>query len=76
MVLCGKDFSCGGCMDVDNKDAKQNITSNPPVDSSGQLTQPMRRDVQNMISNAKSKQWANQETYPNDAHVAGNYRQL
>ena len=22
MVMCGRDFSCGGCMDVDNKNAK------------------------------------------------------
>jgi copper chaperone CopZ len=49
MVFCGRDFTCGGCMDVDNKNVKANDGRNAPLDASGQLTQPMRKDVQNMI---------------------------
>ena len=58
MVLCGRDFSCGGCMDVDNQNTKLNTTGNAPLDASGQLTQPMRKEMQDMIKTQKSQQWA------------------
>jgi len=38
MVMCGRDFSCGGCMDVDNKGAGANVGNNAPLDANGQLT--------------------------------------
>ena len=44
-------------MDVDNSKAKPDGQGNAPVDASGQLTQPMRKDVQNMIKNQKTQQW-------------------
>ena len=51
MVICGRDFSCGGCMDVDNKNAP-NIGSNAALlDGNGKLTQPMRKDVDDMLKN-------------------------
>ena len=33
-------------MDVDNQNAKATINSNAPLDASGQLTQPMQKDLQ------------------------------
>ena len=55
MVMCGRDFSCGGCMDVDNKGNGPNIGNNAPLDANGQLTQPMRIDVKEMVQNQKTK---------------------
>ena len=34
MVMCGRDFSCGGCMDVDNQNTKLNDGS-APLDANG-----------------------------------------
>ena len=51
MVLCGRNFPCGGCMDVDNQNTKLNMAKDAPLDASGQLTQPMKKDVQMMIKN-------------------------
>lgn len=49
MVMCNRDFSCGGCMDVDNQNTKMNTTNNAPVDSSGQMTQPFKKDMKAMV---------------------------
>ena len=59
MVLCNRDFSCGGCMDVDNQNTKVNTGNNAPLDANGQLTQPMRKDVQAMLKNQNKNQWQN-----------------
>jgi hypothetical protein len=48
MVFCGKDFTCGGCMDVDNKNNAP-MSKDAPLDVNGQLTQPMRKDVKDMV---------------------------
>ena len=57
MVFCGRDVSCGGCMDVENN---KNVPmgENAPLDVNGQLTQPMRKDVGDMIKSQKTMQWA------------------
>lgn len=33
LVICNRDFSCGGCMDVDNQNTKVNSGSNAPLDA-------------------------------------------
>jgi len=57
LVICNRDFSCGGCMDVDNQNTKLNTSNNAPLDANGQLTQPMRKEMQQMIKSQKSGQW-------------------
>jgi recombinational DNA repair protein RecT len=49
-------------MDVDNQNTKLNTNGNAPLDASGQLTQPMRKDVQNMIRGQKANQWGAADT--------------
>ena len=51
MVICNRDFSCGGCMDVDNQNTKLQTANNAPLDANGQLTQPMRTEMKQMIKN-------------------------
>lgn len=53
MVMCGRDISCGGCMDVDNQNTKLNGGSNAPLDANGQLTQPARKDMSDMLKHQK-----------------------
>jgi hypothetical protein len=38
MVFCNRDFTCGGCMDVDNQNTKLQTGNNAPLDANGQLT--------------------------------------
>jgi hypothetical protein len=56
MVMCGRDVSCGGCMDVDNKNVP--MSKDAPLDVNGQLTQPMRKDVKDALKQQKTMQWA------------------
>ena len=46
-------------MDVDNQNTKVNTGNNAPLDANGQLTQPMKKDLRDMIKNQKSGQWQN-----------------
>ena len=57
MVFCDRDFSCGGCMDVDNQNTKLNTGNNAPMDANGQLTMPMKKDVKSMLKEQKQGQW-------------------
>lgn len=54
--MCGRDVSCGGCMDVDNKNVP--MSKDAPLDVNGQLTQPMRKDVKDALKQQKTMQWA------------------
>ena len=38
-------------MDVDNQNTKVNSGKNAPLDANGQLTQPMKKDLREMIKN-------------------------
>jgi hypothetical protein len=57
MVICNRDFSCGGCMDVDNQNTKPNTGNNAPFDANGQLTMPMKKDVRAMLKDQNKNQW-------------------
>jgi hypothetical protein len=46
-------------MDVDNQNTKLNTANNAPVDSNGQLTQPFKKEMKDMVKSQKN-QWANQ----------------
>ena len=46
-------------MDVDNQNTKLNTGNNAPVDANGQLTMPMKKDVQAMLKNQNKNQWQN-----------------
>ena len=41
-------------MDVDNQNTKVNHGNNAPLDANGQLTQPMKKDLKEMIKNQKN----------------------
>lgn len=47
--MCNRDFSCGGCMDVDNQTTKQQTGQNAPLDRDGQLTRGAASDVRQML---------------------------
>mmetsp|Transcript_1101 Transcript_1101/g.2027 ORF Transcript_1101/g.2027 Transcript_1101/m.2027 type:complete len:98 (-) Transcript_1101:1051-1344(-) len=62
MVICNRDFSCGGCMDVDNQNTKLNTSTNAPLDANGQLTQPIKKEMQQFVKSMKTnQQWQNQD---------------
>lgn len=44
-------------MDVDNNQPKLDTRNNAPLDASGQLTQPMRTEMKQMIKSQKTTQW-------------------
>jgi hypothetical protein len=45
-------------MDVDNKNVKIDNGRNAPLDATGQLTQPARKDMANLLKTQKQNQWA------------------
>jgi hypothetical protein len=57
MVICNRDISCGGCMDVDNQHGT--ASNGAPVDANGQLTQPIKREMQQFAKNQRANQWHN-----------------
>ena len=67
MALCGGNFPCGGCMDVDSQTTKANMGKDAPLDAQGQLTQPMKKDVQMMIKTQKNAQWGNADLTSGDS---------
>ena len=44
-------------MDVDNQNTKMQTRGNAPLDANGQLTQPMKKDVKQMLKDQKSNQY-------------------
>lgn len=58
-------------MDVDNQNPKLNTGDDAPLDANGQLTQPMRKEMQEMVKSQRTNQWTGpqnpDQTYGTDS---------